>query len=52
MAPIVPNPKKMRSFRTEAAFEQWLRRNYARNRAVAADLQEGFGRAHARSVWS
>ena len=30
MAPIIPNPKKIKSFRTEAAFEQWLRRNHAR----------------------
>jgi uncharacterized protein YdeI (YjbR/CyaY-like superfamily) len=30
MAPIIPNPKKIKTFRTEAAFENWLRRNYAR----------------------
>ena len=24
MAPIVPNPKKIKSFRTQAAFERWL----------------------------
>jgi uncharacterized protein YdeI (YjbR/CyaY-like superfamily) len=30
MAPIVPNSKKIKSFRTEAAFEHWLRRNHAR----------------------
>jgi uncharacterized protein YdeI (YjbR/CyaY-like superfamily) len=30
MAAIVPNPKRIRSFRTEAAFEDWLRRNHAR----------------------
>ena len=30
MAPIIPNPKKIKSFRTEAAFEHWLRRNHAR----------------------
>jgi uncharacterized protein YdeI (YjbR/CyaY-like superfamily) len=29
-APIVPNPRKIKSFRTEAAFENWLRRNHAR----------------------
>ena len=29
MAPIVPDPKKIRSFRTGAAFEAWLRRNHA-----------------------
>ena len=30
MAPIVPNPKKIKSFRSEAAFEAWLHRNHAR----------------------
>jgi uncharacterized protein YdeI (YjbR/CyaY-like superfamily) len=30
MAPIIPNAKKIKSFRTEAAFDSWLRRNYAR----------------------
>jgi uncharacterized protein YdeI (YjbR/CyaY-like superfamily) len=29
MAPIVPNPKKIRAFRREAAFEAWLRANHA-----------------------
>src|ERR687892_1186519 len=30
MAPIIPNPEKIKSFRTEAAFENWMRRNHAR----------------------
>ncbi len=30
MAPIVPDPKKMRSFRSEAAFEKWLATNHDR----------------------
>jgi uncharacterized protein YdeI (YjbR/CyaY-like superfamily) len=30
MAPIVPDPDKIKSFRTEAAFESWLRKNHAR----------------------
>lgn len=30
MPPIVPNPARIKAFRTEAAFEQWLRRNHAR----------------------
>ena len=30
MAPIIPNPKKIKSFRTEAAFETWLAANHAR----------------------
>jgi uncharacterized protein YdeI (YjbR/CyaY-like superfamily) len=34
MAPITPNPQKIKSFRTEAAFEAWLRRNHARETEV------------------
>ena len=34
MAPIVPDPKKIRSFRTEAAFEAWLARNQARETEI------------------
>jgi uncharacterized protein YdeI (YjbR/CyaY-like superfamily) len=30
MAPVIPNPKKIKSFRTEAAFEKWLSKNHAR----------------------
>jgi uncharacterized protein YdeI (YjbR/CyaY-like superfamily) len=30
MAPIVPDPKKIKSFRTEADFEAWLAKNQAR----------------------
>ncbi len=30
MAPIVPNPAKIRSFRSAAAFEKWLAANHAR----------------------
>lgn len=29
MAPIVPDPKKIRSFRTQAAFEAWMRAHHA-----------------------
>ena len=28
MAPVIPNPKKIRSFRDEVAFEKWLRANH------------------------
>ncbi|CAN5790228.1 hypothetical protein BH11GEM1_BH11GEM1_03730 [soil metagenome] len=28
MAPIVPNPKRIKGFRTAAAFEAWLRANH------------------------
>jgi len=34
MAPIVPNPNKIKSFRTEAAFEAWLARNQARETEI------------------
>jgi uncharacterized protein YdeI (YjbR/CyaY-like superfamily) len=30
MAPIVPDPEKIKSFRSEAAFEAWLAANHAR----------------------
>ncbi|MGI8673400.1 MAG: YdeI/OmpD-associated family protein [Luteitalea sp.] len=30
MAPIIPNPDKVKSFRSAAAFETWLRANHAR----------------------
>jgi uncharacterized protein YdeI (YjbR/CyaY-like superfamily) len=29
MAPVTPNPKKIKSFRTDAAFEAWLAKNHA-----------------------
>jgi uncharacterized protein YdeI (YjbR/CyaY-like superfamily) len=34
MASVIPNPKKIRSFRTEAAFERWLSANHARETEV------------------
>src|SRR6188768_2301778 len=34
MAPIIPNPKKIKSFRTQAAFERWLSKNHARETEV------------------
>jgi uncharacterized protein YdeI (YjbR/CyaY-like superfamily) len=30
VAPVIPDPKKIKAFRTEAAFEAWLRRNHSR----------------------
>lgn len=30
MAPIIPDPRKIKSFRSEAAFASWLRTNHAR----------------------
>ena len=34
MAPVIPNPKKIRAFRSEAAFETWLRANHARETEI------------------
>jgi len=34
MAPVVPDPKKIRAFRSEAAFEAWLRANHAREAEI------------------
>ncbi|MQA30765.1 MAG: hypothetical protein GEU82_13170 [Luteitalea sp.] len=34
MAPVVPNPKKIRAFRSEAVFEDWLRANHARETEI------------------
>jgi uncharacterized protein YdeI (YjbR/CyaY-like superfamily) len=30
MAPVVPDPKRIKAFKTEAAFESWLARNHSR----------------------
>ena len=34
MAPVVPDPKKIRAFRSEALFEAWLRANHARETEI------------------
>jgi uncharacterized protein YdeI (YjbR/CyaY-like superfamily) len=34
MAPVVPNPKTIKAFRSEAAFEAWLRANHARETEI------------------
>ncbi len=34
MAPVIPDPRKIRSFRTEAAFEKWLSANHARETEI------------------
>jgi len=34
MAPIIPNPKKIKSFKTEDAFESWLSANHARETEI------------------
>jgi uncharacterized protein YdeI (YjbR/CyaY-like superfamily) len=30
VAPVIPDPKRIKAFRTQAAFESWLRANHAR----------------------
>src|SRR5688500_15888748 len=34
MAPVIPDPRRIKSFRTEAAFERWLSANHARQPEV------------------
>ena len=34
MAPVVPNPKKIKAFRSQAAFDGWLRANHARETEI------------------
>jgi uncharacterized protein YdeI (YjbR/CyaY-like superfamily) len=34
MAPVVPNPKKIKAFKSETAFEAWLRANHARQTEI------------------
>ena len=34
MAPVIPDPSKIRTFRTEAAFEKWLKANHARETEI------------------
>jgi uncharacterized protein YdeI (YjbR/CyaY-like superfamily) len=34
MAPVIPDKKKIKSFRSEAAFEQWLAANHARETEI------------------
>ncbi len=34
MAPVVPDPKKIKAFKTAAAFETWLRANHARESEI------------------
>src|SRR5471030_3392394 len=34
MAPIIPNPKKIRAFKSEAAFAAWLRAHHARETEI------------------
>jgi uncharacterized protein YdeI (YjbR/CyaY-like superfamily) len=34
MAPVVPNPQRIKAFKSEAAFEAWLRANHARETEI------------------
>ena len=34
MAPVVPDPKKIKGFKSEAAFESWMRANHARESEI------------------
>jgi uncharacterized protein YdeI (YjbR/CyaY-like superfamily) len=34
MAPVIPNPKKIKAFSTESAFETWLRANHDRETEI------------------
>jgi uncharacterized protein YdeI (YjbR/CyaY-like superfamily) len=34
VAPVIPDPKTIKSFRTEAAFERWMRANHSRETQV------------------
>jgi uncharacterized protein YdeI (YjbR/CyaY-like superfamily) len=51
MAPVVPNPKKIRAFRTEAAFEAWMRVNHARETEIWLRIyKKGAGRPTVTNV--
>ena len=46
MAPVVPNPTKIRAFRSEAAFEAWLRAHHARESEIWLRIyKKGAGKA-------
>ena len=45
MAPVVPNPKKIKAFKNEAAFDAWLRANHARETEIWVRLyKKGCGK--------
>ena len=46
MAPVVPNPKHIRAFRSEAAFEAWLRANHGSQTEIWLRIyKKGAGKA-------
>ncbi len=45
MAPVVPDPKRIKAFKNEAAFEAWLRSNHARESEIWLRIyKKGSGR--------
>jgi uncharacterized protein YdeI (YjbR/CyaY-like superfamily) len=45
MAPVVPNPQKIKAFKSEAAFETWMRANHARETEIWVRLyKKGSGK--------
>jgi len=40
MAPVIPNPTKIKAFRTPAAFEAWLRSNHDRETAIWVKIHQ------------
>jgi uncharacterized protein YdeI (YjbR/CyaY-like superfamily) len=45
MAPVVPNPKHIKAFKSEAAFEAWMRANHARETEIWVRLyKKGSGK--------
>ncbi|MEO6237702.1 MAG: hypothetical protein ABIQ52_11935, partial [Vicinamibacterales bacterium] len=45
MAPVIPNPANIRAFKSEAAFETWLRANHARETEIWVRLfKKGSGK--------
>ena len=51
MAPVVPNPKRIKAFRSEAAFEAWLLVNHAREPELWLRIyKKGAGKATVTSA--
>jgi uncharacterized protein YdeI (YjbR/CyaY-like superfamily) len=46
MAPVVPDPKKIKAFKTEAAFDAWMRANHSRETEIWLRIyKKGTGKA-------
>jgi uncharacterized protein YdeI (YjbR/CyaY-like superfamily) len=51
MAPVVPNPKKIKAFKSEAAFDAWLHANHSRETEVWVRIyKKGSGKPTVTSV--